>query len=200
MIVILLLWLLPRLGVWLHFGTIMCLRCIYISLYGASRAFFRVPYLAFGTWHIPLFGCWRHYFPVGHLRHVENTRIVPARVHRMRHILQLPLDLVGFVDLDLCLVHLSWEILRVTFGLFLLNYSIILRFVPVEQIKHVIEFCRSDSWPNNDFFPVSKASTVVEWRNWEPIVHMLQFFLRGQCILNEVRVKAEQAKDENAED
>ena len=116
--------------------------------------------------------------------------------------MQLSLDLISLVDLNLRLVHLSWEVLRVlqTFGFPLFNYSIILGLVPVEKIEHVIEFGWRNCWPNYDFFPVSEATTMMEWRDWEPVVHMLQLLLSRQCILHEVRVKTAQAEDENAED
>lgn len=119
----------------------------------------------------------------------------------MREVVQLSLNLISFVDLNLRFVHLGWEILRVfqTFGFPLFDYSIIFGLVPVEKIEHVIEFGWCDFRPNDDFFPVSEATTVMEWRNGESIVHVLQLLLSGQCILDEVGVKAAQTEDENAE-
>ena len=157
---------------------------------GPPRSFIRVSYLALGTWHIPLFGRGRHYFPIGHHSDVDYTAVVGARVLRLIKVVTLSLESVRLIDLNLSFIHLSWKIVCHTFLLLLLDYFVILSFISMGQVQHMIEPGRGNRWPYNDFFPVSEASTVMKGWYWESVVHMLQLFLGRQCILDEVRVKA----------
>ena len=92
---------------------------------------------------------------------------------------------IGRVKFNFLLVHLCWQNLVAFFRFNLVECVT----VPMIDVQHMVKLGVSDRRPEDDFRPVGKVSPMVKRRDWVMIVHMLQLFLRSQCLLNQVRME-----------
>ena len=147
----------------------------------------RVPNMSFLAWQFPLLGrC--HDLPLWHST-LYHTAIIDTGVSATENIAEASIG-VGVMDLNLSFVHLCWEVVIFTSCFLFLLYLIENISIAMILVQHVIELSVSNCWPYNDFLPVCKATTVIEWRNGILVVHMLQLLLGSQTNLYQVGMEA----------